>query len=163
MAVINGCRIPEDLYYDVPMEVWVRFEAGGTATLGMTDPASTRAGRLLRLTVKRPGKFLERGATAAIAESAKWLGPFPTPLTGEVVEGNARVMEDANLVNRDLYGEGWIVRIRPTRLPEERPLLLTGAAAVQAYREVIEREGLLCIRCADPADPLDPGQAPATA
>lgn len=160
MAVINGCQIPEDLYYDVAMEVWVRLEADGTATLGMTDPASTRAGRLLKLTVKRPGKFLERGATAAIAESAKWLGPFPTPLTGEVVAGNPRVLEDANLVNSDLYGEGWIVRLRPTRLEAELPHLVTGEAAVRAYREMLEREGLYCIRCAGPADP---GQASAPA
>lgn len=157
MAIVNGCQIPEDLYYDIPMEVWVRLEADGTATLGMTDPASTRAGRLLRLTVKRPGKALKRGDTAAIAESAKWLGPFPTPLSGEIVEGNPRVLEDASLVNRDLYGAGWIVRVRPARLSEELPLLVTGKAAVAAYRELLEREGLYCIRCADPAGPGDAG------
>lgn len=158
MAVIRGCRIPEDLHYDVSMEVWVRFESDGTATLGMTDSASTRAGRLLKLTAKRPGRFLERGATAAIAESAKWLGPFPTPLSGEVVEANPRVLEDANLVNRDLYGEGWIVRLRPARLEEERVHLVTGEAAVRAYRDLLEREGLHCIRCADPADPGGAGE-----
>lgn len=150
MAVVSGCDIPDELYYDIPMHVWVRFEPDGAATLGMTDPAQTKAGRLLKITPKRPGKLLNRGDMAAIAESAKWLGPFPTPLTGEVVEVNPVVLEKANMVNRELYGDGWIVRIRPTRLEEEKPLLLTGQDAVKEYTRVIEEEGLLCIRCADP-------------
>lgn len=150
MARINGCEIPEDLYFDQPMEVWVRLQPDGTVLLGMTDPAQTRAGRLVRITPKKAGKLLRRGDTAAIAESAKWLGPFPTPLSGELVEANPAVLRDANLVNRDVYGAGWIVRLRPERLEEELPLLVTGDEAVRRYREALEREGLFCLRCADP-------------
>lgn len=152
MALVNGCEIPEELYFDQPMEVWVRLEEGGTVVLGMTDPAQTRAGRLVRITPKKAGKVLRRGDTAAIAESAKWLGPFPTPLTGELLEANPAVLADANLVNRDVYGRGWIVRLRPLRLDEELPLLVTGEEAVRRYREVLEREGLYCLRCADPPE-----------
>lgn len=149
MAIINACQIPEDLYYDIPMHVWVRLEEDGTAVLGMTDPAQTRSGRLLRISIKKVGKQLVRGKTAAVPESSKWLGPFPTPLSGEVVEINDKVVRNPNLINRDLYGEGWIVRLRPTNLEEELPLLVTGDEAVDRYRRFIEEENILCIRCAD--------------
>lgn len=151
MALINGCEIPEDLFYEISMHVWVRFEADGAVTLGMTDPAQTRAGKLQRLTVKKPGKQLRRGDPAAVLESAKWVGPFPAPLSGEVVEANADAVANPALVNRDLYGSGWIVRLRPTRLGEERGFLVTGSEAVAAYRAAIEAQQINCIRCADPA------------
>ncbi len=149
MALIAGCEIPEDLHYDVGMHVWVRFLPDGSAQLGMTDPAQTRAGRILKVTPKRPGKRLARGDTAAILESAKWVGPFPTPLSGEVIEANAEVVARPILINKELYGRGWIVRLLPDRLEEERGSLLSGPEAVEAYRRVIEAEGLRCIRCAD--------------
>lgn len=152
MALVNGCEIPEDLHFDVEREVWVRREPGGTVLLGMTDPAQTRAGRLVSVTPKRPGRVLRAGDTAAVVESAKWLGPFPTPLSGELVGANPAVQADPALVNRDPYGEGWLVRLRPLRLEEELPLLAAGPAAAARYRERLEREGLYCLRCA-PAGP----------
>lgn len=149
MALIAGCEIPEDLHYDVGMHVWVRFLPDGSAQMGMTDPAQTRAGKILRVTPKKPGRRLGRGETAAILESAKWVGPFPTPLSGSVVASNAEVVANPVLINKDLYGRGWILCIMPERLEEELGHLLTGPDAVAAYRRVIEAEGLRCIRCAD--------------
>lgn len=149
MEIVNGCQFPEGLHYDVELHVWVRFEEDGTATLGMTDPAQTRVGKLLTVTPKRPGKRLARRDTAAILESAKWVGPFPTPLSGEVVAVNERLATAPITVNKDLYGEGWIVRLRPDNLEAERDLLLTGNAAMEAYRQWLEDEKLWCIRCAE--------------
>ncbi|MHB1499964.1 MAG: glycine cleavage system protein H [Candidatus Dormibacteria bacterium] len=146
----QGCAIPEDLEYELEQDVWVRFEPDGTITMGMTDPAQTRAGKLVSILFKRPGKVFQAGRSVATIESAKWVGPFPTPLSGELLEVNqARFEEDILIANRDPYGEGWLARLRPTDLPHERPRLTAGPKAFEFYKERIDRDGIRCYRCAD--------------
>ncbi len=148
--VHQGCAIPEELEYDLEKDVWVRFDPDGTTTIGMTDPAQTRAGKLVSILFKRPGKMFEAGQSVATIESAKWVGPFPTPLSGELLEVNqARFEKDILIANRDPYGEGWLARLRPTDLAQERQRLTAGARAVEFYKERIDRDGIRCFRCAD--------------
>jgi len=150
VGVWAGCEVPEDLFYDVERDVWVRLHEGGEVTLGMTDAAQTRCGRLAHILIKKVGKHLERGRSAATLESAKWAGPFPTPVTGMVVANNTDAFErDVLVANRDPYGQGWIVRLDPERWDEESPELVTGPEAVTRYRERIEALGIRCFRCAD--------------
>ncbi len=148
MGLWAGCEIPEDLYYDVPRDVWVRHEDDGEVTLGMTDVAQTRSGKLAHILIKKVGRRLERGRSAATIESAKWAGPFPTPITGTIVANNQEAFRrDMLIANRDPYGAGWIVRIAPERWEEESADLVTGAEAVDRYRERIEELGVHCYRC----------------
>jgi glycine cleavage system H protein len=145
----RGCAIPGELLYDVERHVWVRLE-GDEAVLGMTDVAQTIGGKLVHVTWKAPGRLVPRGRSLAVIESAKWVGPFPSPLTGEIVANNeAAFAQDVLIANRDPYGEGWLVRVRPTQLAEERGDLLDGDAAFERYREVIDAEQITCFRCAD--------------
>jgi glycine cleavage system H protein len=149
MAIINGCEIPEDLFYDVGREVWLRFGPDGTVTLGMTDSAQARVGKLVNIRIKAVGKTVRKGGSAGTIESAKWVGPFPAPLSGEIVETNeATFRRDILAANKDPYGRGWILRMRPTALDEERGDLVTGTAAVEAYRKRIAELNLTCVRCA---------------
>ena len=55
-----GCVIPSDLLYDVEMDVWIRLE-GDVATIGMTDPAQTRCGKLVVVHFRKVGKEIKRG------------------------------------------------------------------------------------------------------
>jgi glycine cleavage system H protein len=149
MAVYYGCDIPEDYYFDLDRDVWVRFE-GGLAVLGMTDVAQTRGGKLVNLTFKKPGKVIAQGKSVVTVESAKWVGPFPMPFSGEVVETNeAGFKRDILLLNKDPYGAGWLVKVRPTHLDAEHGHLLTGAAAVEAYKKKIDELQVKCFRCVD--------------
>jgi glycine cleavage system H protein len=147
MAIYKACEIPEELFYDVDYDVWVRLEEDGTVTLGMTDPAQARCGRIVNITFKAVGKALRRGQSVAIIESAKWVGPFPTPLTGVLVAVNEEFRKDVLVANKDPYGRGWFVRLRPTQFEVERGFLLEGPAAVEAYRQKIDELGVHCIRC----------------
>jgi len=150
VATWAGCDVPEDLYYDVENDVWARLHEDGEVTLGMTDPAQTRAGKLAHILIKKVGRHLERGRSAATLETAKWAGPFPTPLTGTIVASNAEAFrKDILVANRDPYGDGWIVRVAPDRWGEEAAALVTGAAAVERYTRRIEAMGIRCYRCAD--------------
>lgn len=144
-----GCAVPADLLYDVGMHVWVRFE-DGDAVLGMTDVAQTMGGRIVQITWKPAGKVVSRGRSLAIVESAKWVGPFPTPLTGEVLAVNEEAFaKDIAIANRDPYGAGWFARIRPTNLDEERDNLIDGGAAFERYRAFIDENEIRCFRCVD--------------
>lgn len=147
--VYYGCDIPEEYYFDLEHDVWIRFD-GDVAVLGMTDVAQTRGGKLVSIAFKKPGKVIVRGKSAATIESAKWVGPFPMPFSGEIVETNeAGFKRDILIANKDPYGAGWLVKVRPSNLDAERAHLLTGAAAVEAYKKKIEELQIKCFRCVD--------------
>ncbi len=147
MATVNGCNIPEDLLYDVDPEAnaftWAKDNGDGTYTVGLTSVAAAMAGRLVAYTPKKPGKVIERRKSIATIESGKWVGPVPTPLTGEIVEINEALKGNPALVNDDPYGAGWIAKIKPTN-PEEVNNLLKGQAAVDALTKVINEKGIKC-------------------
>lgn len=145
----RGCVVPAELVYDTERHVWVRFD-GDTAVMGMTDVAQTMGGKVVSISWKPVGKEIRKGRSLAVVESAKWVGPFPTPLSCEVLETNAQGFEkDILIANRDPYGEGWLVRVRPTRLDEEMADLVDGETAYERYKELIEKEDIRCFRCAD--------------
>lgn len=145
--VWDGCVVPDDLLYDVERHVWVR-PTDELVVLGMTDVAQTMGGRMVAVTWKKTGRLVARGRPLAAIESAKWVGPFPTPLTGELVEVNAAAFEeDIAVANRDPYGAGWLARLRPSHWEAEHRYLLDGAAAFDWYRSFLEARGLRCFRC----------------
>ena len=151
MNVYRGCAFPDDLLYDVAQDVWVRWdETNRLATLGMTDPAQSRGGKLVSVSFKPVGRVVPRGKSFATIESGKWVGAFPAPLSGEIVETNRATFErDILMANRDPYGEGWLVKIRPTRFAEEKSTLLDADAAFVEYQKKIEEWKINCMRCID--------------
>lgn len=147
--VWKGCVVPDDRLYDVDLNVWVVLD-GDEAVLGMTDIAQSMGGRIVSITWKRPGRQVQRGNPVAVVESAKWVGPFPTPLTGELLEVNRAAFDaDSAVANRDPYGAGWMARLRPDRLADERPHLVDAATAYQRFQEFIDSNDVHCMRCAD--------------
>jgi glycine cleavage system H protein len=150
MTVYRGCDIPPDLLYDVMRDVWIRPMPDGSITLGMTDAAQTRSGKVLHILFKKPGRHLDAGQSTATIESAKWAGPFPTPVAGTVVETNeAAFAADVLVANRDPYGAGWISRLQPDAWPVPEAALVTGEEAVARYLARIDELNLSCFRCAD--------------
>lgn len=139
---VRGCVLPLNLHYSVTENTWVRVHEDGTATVGMTDVAQNLAGPLLHAKAKKVGTARKQGKPVATVESSKWVGPVKSPISGEVIEVNAELEKDATIVNRSPYTNGWIVKMQPANLDEELAGLLTGQAAVDAYRARIEAEDL---------------------
>ncbi len=143
----HGCVVPDDLLYDMDLHVWIRLD-GELATLGMTDVAQTMGGRMVQISWKKTGRSYARGRSLAVIESAKWVGPFPAPLSGELLEVNeAAFAADIAIANRDPYGAGWLARVRPADLDSELGLLADGATAFARYQALIEERGIRCYRC----------------
>ncbi|SHE83737.1 glycine cleavage system H protein [Ferrithrix thermotolerans DSM 19514] len=141
-----GCVVPEDLLYDLDYDVWVKV-VGETVSLGMTDVAQSRCGRLVQVSWKAPGKKVTRGKALSAIESAKWVGPFVSPVSGEILENNKIAFDsDVAISNRDPYGSGWFYRIVLSN-PEELDLLVDGKEAMERYKKLIDETGLRCFRC----------------
>ena len=147
--IYYACDIPEDLYYDIERDVWIRFD-GDLATLGMTDVAQTRCGKFTAISFRDVGKKVAQGKALATVESAKWVGPFPAPFSCEIIatneEGFAR---NILLANKEPYTEGWLVKVQPTNLENERDHLITGQEAAEKYKARIQELKVNCLRCID--------------
>ena len=141
MNTVRGCDVPEQLYYHVDHNIWVRPEADNTYILGMTAYACSLAGEVVSITAKKSGKQIKTERSCATVESGKWVGPVKVPAGGEVVEVNQAVLDDPALLNQDPYGQGWIVRIRPDNWSEESASLLTGEDAMTAMEARMEADG----------------------
>lgn len=139
---LRGCIIPLDLHYSVTDHTWVRMNDDGTATVGMTDVAQNMAGPLLHAKAKKVGTVRAKGKPLATVESGKWVGPVKSPLSGEIVEINEAVVEDAKTINLSPYKRGWIVKLKPSNLDAEMADMLTGAAALAAYKKKIEDDNI---------------------
>ncbi len=158
MAFVFACELPDHLWFDVDRDVWVQPWQDGTVRLGMTDPAQTRAGRIVYVRI-RPGRTVTAGKSVATIESGKWVGPFPSPLAGTVLAANPDVIAEPHLINRDPYGQGWLVQLRPSDGQwRDGGQLLQGADAVSAYRTKLADEGLTCLRCAEGGGEISPSE-----
>ena len=145
MAVVNGCSIPEDLYYLAGDKlVWARFEDDGTVTAGVPDPGQAVAGKVVAVTPKKLGRTIARGKSMGTLESGKWVGPVPAPVSGEIIAINEAIKGNPALVNEDPYGEGWIIKLQPSNLEEDKAVLVTGQAAVDAFRQLMAEKGISC-------------------
>ena len=147
--IFYACDIPEDLTYDIEHDVWIRFE-GNIAVLGMTDVAQTRCGKFAAISFREVGKKVAQGKTLATIESAKWVGPFPAPFSCEIVETNEiGFTQNILLANKEPYTLGWLVKVKPTNLENERAHLVTGDEAAEKYKERIKELKINCLRCID--------------
>ncbi|MFN4263824.1 MAG: glycine cleavage system protein H [Thioalkalivibrionaceae bacterium] len=141
MGAVRGCDLPEDLLYNVDNNVWVRKESDGTATVGLTSYACSLAGQIVSYTPKKVGKEVKQDKSCATVESGKWVGPAKTPVTGEVIETNDAVAAKPGLINEDPYGQGWLVKMKPSDWDAESGSLKTGDDALKAFEAKMEADG----------------------
>jgi glycine cleavage system H protein len=124
---------PDDLKYH-PEHDWARI-AGDEATLGVTWFAQDALGELVHFEPPDEGSNVSKDQSYGEVESVKAVSDLISPLSGEVLEVNAKVVDAPETVNEDPYGEGWLIRIRLSD-PAEVDALLDPAA----YRSVLENQ-----------------------
>lgn len=103
---------PEDIRYTSEHE-WAR-EEGGIITIGITSYATDQLGDIVFVELPEPGRALEVGKTFGVVEAVKTVSDLYAPLAGEVVEVNGGLADSPASVNQDPYGEGWMIKIKPT-------------------------------------------------
>ncbi len=148
MAELKNCMLPDELLYHVAFNVWIRKNDDGTLDLGMTDIAQSMAGNIIHCRPKKVGKKVKAGKSVATVESGKWVGPVKTPFSGEIVATNNDVENDATIVNRSPYKQGWIVRIQPNDFDGDSGALVNGEAAISGFEAYMaEKDMGECVHC----------------
>jgi glycine cleavage system H protein len=90
---------------------WACLE-GEVATMGITNYAATQLGDMVYVDMPTVGATVSQGDTIGALESVKAAADFYSPLAGEVIERNERLLDEPGLLNSDPYGEGWFVKLR---------------------------------------------------
>ena len=101
---------------------WVSVE-GDIATVGITKHATEQLGDIVFAEVPDAGKVLAGGEVSSTVESVKAASDVYTPISGEITEGNAAIVADPALVNKDPEGAGWFFRIKITNQSELATLM----------------------------------------
>lgn len=123
-------NVPAELKYTKEHE-WVRV-VGDEAFVGITDYAQSQLGDIVFVEVETVGDEMEAGDTFGTIEAVKTVSDLYSPITGEVVEFNAALEDQPELVNKDPYGEGWIIKIKVDDKSE-----LDGLLSSEAYKALI--------------------------
>jgi glycine cleavage system H protein len=105
-------NIPADLKYTESHE-WVRTEADGTLTVGITEYAQDALGDIVFVELPKTGKQFTAGDDAAVVESVKAASDIYAPVSGEVIEVNQAVADAPDSINSDAYS-AWLFKIKPS-------------------------------------------------
>ena len=116
-------NVPANLKYSADHE-WCRVE-GDIATIGITDFAQSELGDIVFVDVPTVGETLAAGEVFGSIEAVKTVSDAFLPVSGEILEFNPAVDADPAIVNKDPYGEGWMIRVKMSA-PEEYDALMSG-------------------------------------
>ena len=123
-------NFPQNLKYTNKHE-WIRVE-GDIAHVGITDYAQEQLGDIVFVDIPTVGESLEAGEVFGTIEVVKTISDLFLPVAGEVLEQNEALEENPELVNKDPYGEGWLIKMKPADVKAVEDLL-----DAEGYKEVI--------------------------
>jgi len=114
-------NVPEELKYTKDHE-WIRIE-GNFAYVGVTDFAQGELGDVVFVEIETVGEILKREEVFGTIEAVKTVSDLFMPVSGEILELNPLLEESPDVVNKDPYGKGWMVKIKITDPSEAEELL----------------------------------------
>ncbi|MBK9400001.1 MAG: glycine cleavage system protein GcvH [Bacteroidetes bacterium] len=118
-------NIPAELKYTKDHE-WIRVE-GDIATIGITDFAQGELGDIVYVEIETVGETVDRESIFGTVEAVKTVSDLFMPVTGEVLELNSKLEAQPELVNKDPYGEGWMVKVKYSDASQLADLLTADA------------------------------------
>jgi glycine cleavage system H protein len=125
-------EIKENLKYTKEHE-WVKVEKD-MATMGITDYAQGELGDVVFVELPQVGTKVEQMKPFGVIEAVKAVSDLFSPLSGEVTQVNTRLENEAGIINKDPYGEGWIIKIKMSNTQELDHLL-----SAQDYEKLIQK------------------------
>ena len=125
--------IKDDLRYTKEHE-WVKLEKD-MATMGITDYAQGELGDIVFVELPKVGTKVEQMKSFGVIEAVKAVSELFSPVTGEVIEVNSKLESEAGLINKDPYGEGWIIKVKVKDQSEVNKLLLA-----EDYKKLLEQK-----------------------
>jgi glycine cleavage system H protein len=123
-------NVPANLFYTKDHE-WLRVE-GGFGYVGVTDFAQSELGDIVFLEIETLGETLKKEEVFGTIEAVKTVSDIFMPVGGEILEVNPDLEESPEVVNKDPYGKGWMIKIKITDLAEVKTLL-----SAEKYQELL--------------------------
>jgi glycine cleavage system H protein len=114
-------NIPADLKYTKDHE-WIKVD-GSTATIGVTDYAQSELGDVVYVEIETEGEDLAKEEVFGTVEAVKTVSDLFMPVSGTVTSINERLSDEPDLVNKDPYGEGWMIKVNMSDLSELEALM----------------------------------------
>ena len=112
---------PDHLLYTKEHE-WANFKEN-EVVIGITDYAQGQLGDIIFIEFPEVGQQVNIGDTFGEVEAVKTVSELYAPVSGTIIEINEKLEESADLVNTDPYGEGWLIKVKPTNLNEKDHLM----------------------------------------
>lgn len=123
-------NIPDNLNYTKDHE-WLRID-GETALVGITDFAQTELGDIVFVEIETVGETLNKGDVFGTIEAVKTVSDSYMPVSGKVIEKNDKIESSPEIINKDPYGEGWLIKIEFSDVNE-----ITGLMSPEDYKAQI--------------------------
>lgn len=130
---VEGYNIPEEFYYSKEHE-WILVKKDN-AIVGITDYAQKALHEIVYVELPTVGSKLKQMQSTGTVESVKAVSEVFTPISGEIIEANEELAESPELLNKDPYNDGWIMKVRPNNLKKDLEKLMTA----QQYAEYIRK------------------------
>jgi glycine cleavage system H protein len=128
----KNMNIPDNLKYTKDHE-WLKLE-GETAIIGITDFAQSELGDIVFIEIETIGEKLNQHDVFGTVEAVKTVSDLFMPVSGEVLEINEKIIDSPELVNKDPYGDGWLIKVKISNSAEIGSLL--DAVAYKAHINV---------------------------
>lgn len=114
-------NFPDNLKYTKDHE-WISVN-GNEATIGITEFAQSELGDIVYVEIETAGETLDKEAVFGTVEAVKTVSDLFMPVAGEVLQVNEKLQQQPEVVNKDSYGDGWMIKIKMTNLDELTQLL----------------------------------------
>jgi glycine cleavage system H protein len=131
--MVDGREIPAELKYTKDHE-WLRVE-NGLCRVGITDYAQNSLHEVVYADLPQVGRRLAQKESFGTVESVKAVSEVYSPISGEVVEVNRKLVDAPELVNQQPYADGWLILVKPSKLKEEMGLLMSA----KEYHELVKK------------------------
>jgi glycine cleavage system H protein len=131
----EGYSFPDDLRFE-KNHYWAKMD-GDVVITGAGEFISKQAGEITFVDLPEEGDELTQGKPYGSIESGKWVGRIYAVISGEVLEVNASLEDEPEKINSSPYGEGWICKIKPSKLTDEWTSLM---AVDESFKNFIEEE-----------------------
>ena len=132
---LEGYFFPDDLKFE-GNHYWARLD-GDVVITGAGEFISKQAGEITFVDLPEEGDSLTQGKPYGSIESGKWVGRIYAVVSGEVLEVNSALEDEPEKINADPYGDGWICKIKPSKLADEWDTLMK---VDDSFRNFIEGE-----------------------
>jgi glycine cleavage system H protein len=135
---VDDYEIPDGLRYSKEHE-WIVVEAE-KCRVGITDYAQKSLHEVVYVDLPTVGKRLTQKEAFGTVESVKAVSELYSPVSGEIIERNEKLVQSPELVNQDPYGAGWIVVVKPSRLSDDMKALLDAESYARYLKELTKKK-----------------------